>query len=56
MAVVKDMLYLKFSPKNGGKRCEGEEREYKLCNTGVSYSIKRRKTHKYRSVFLLPEV
>jgi len=21
-------------PKNGGKRCEGEEREYKLCNTG----------------------
>ncbi|KAM7451153.1 disintegrin and metalloproteinaseith thrombospondin motifs protein [Porites harrisoni] len=20
-------------PKNGGKRCEGEEREYKLCNT-----------------------
>ena len=25
-----------FSPKNGGKRCEGEEREYKICNTQVS--------------------
>lgn len=30
------MLYSIFSPKNGGKRCEGEEREYKLCHTGVS--------------------
>ena len=36
IVIVKISLYSKFSPKNGGKRCEGEEREYKLCNTGVS--------------------
>ena len=29
-------LFAIASPKNGGKRCEGEEREYKLCNTDVS--------------------
>lgn len=36
IVIAKISLYSKFSPKNGGKRCEGEEREYKLCNTGVS--------------------